>query len=130
MIEEEEARRTQLLRRAHEICSGSDETAGKNNETDWDELGRKMILFSSLSRHFSSVDDEGTEQLPPSSTPVVTENPIPIEHQDSPEQQQESIASETTTEKSSEERTESDTGKQINRRCERYDCKSSSFSFR
>ncbi len=39
-IEEDEARRTQLLRRAHEMCSETTENIGKNNSTDWDELGK------------------------------------------------------------------------------------------
>ncbi|CAF1322987.1 unnamed protein product [Rotaria sordida] len=37
LIEEEEARRTQLLRRAHEICSENNDNIGINNENDWDE---------------------------------------------------------------------------------------------
>ncbi|CAF4703686.1 unnamed protein product, partial [Rotaria socialis] len=37
LIEEEETRRTQLLRRAHEICSENNDNTGKNNENDWDE---------------------------------------------------------------------------------------------
>jgi hypothetical protein len=38
-IEEEEARRIQLLRRANEICSENNDNIGKNNENDWDEPG-------------------------------------------------------------------------------------------
>ena len=52
----------------------------------------------------------------PIPAPSVTENPIPIEHQDSPEQQQESSASEIIAEKPNSERTESDTGKIITRK--------------
>lgn len=47
LIEEEEARRTQLLRRAHELCAESNETTGKNTETDWDELGMTIRIRSS-----------------------------------------------------------------------------------
>lgn len=48
----------------------------------------------------------------PAPVPSVTEQPIPIEHQDTSEQQQqEPSASEIIVDKPNSERTESDTGK-------------------
>jgi hypothetical protein len=39
-IEEEEARHTQLVRRANEICSENNDNIDKHNENDWDESGK------------------------------------------------------------------------------------------
>ena len=38
-LEEEEARRTQLIRRAHEICTEQNDEKDLNDGTDWDEPG-------------------------------------------------------------------------------------------
>ncbi|CAF3076901.1 unnamed protein product [Rotaria socialis] len=65
LIEEEETRRTQLLRRAHEICSENNDNTGKNNENDWDEP-----------------DDEWSKE-PSSATQESTEKIIPMEKQES-----------------------------------------------
>jgi hypothetical protein len=42
-LEEDDARRTQLIRRAHEICSETTDDTNTNGNSDWDEPGMSNI---------------------------------------------------------------------------------------
>ncbi|CAF3226433.1 unnamed protein product [Rotaria sp. Silwood2] len=132
LIEEEEARRTQLLRRAHEICSENSDNVGKNNENDWDEpdddwskepssITQESILEippveqqeltkeipsveqQELTKEISSVEQqELTKEIPSVEQQELTKEMLSVE-------QQESIAVTTNSEDTNTQRTESDT---------------------
>jgi hypothetical protein len=115
-IEEEEARRTQLLRRAHEMCSNTDENAGKNNENDWDELdedGAQEPPKTTEESPSEPVPVEHHEEESPSE-PIPVEHheeespsePIPVEHHE----EESSVITDTNSDQLNSERTESDTG--------------------
>jgi len=63
-IEEEEARRTQLLRRAHEICTENNENTGNNNENDWDEPDEDLSQESTP----KNISTEQQESVPVDTT--------------------------------------------------------------
>ncbi|CAF3734303.1 unnamed protein product [Rotaria sp. Silwood1] len=92
LIEEDEARRTQLLRRAHEICSENNDTIGKNNENDWDEPDED------LSKQPSNITQEPISEI----LPVEQQEILPVE-------QQESTVVATNLEETNTQRKESDT---------------------
>ncbi|CAF4139532.1 unnamed protein product, partial [Adineta steineri] len=92
-LEEEEARRTQLLRRAHEICSENNDNNEENNANDWDE------------------PDEISLEEPASITQESKTEIIPVEHHEEQQQQQqqELTQSDSSFEKTNNERSGSDT---------------------
>ncbi|CAF1478992.1 unnamed protein product [Adineta steineri] len=94
-LEEEEARRTQLLRRAHEICSENNDNNEENNANDWDE------------------PDEISLEEPASITQESKSEIIPVEHHEEQhqqqQQQQELTQSDSSFEKTNNERSGSDT---------------------
>ncbi|CAF1171545.1 unnamed protein product [Rotaria magnacalcarata] len=77
LIEEEETRRTQLLRRAHEICSENNDNPGKTDENDWDEPE------DAWSKEPSSVTQESTEKIIPMEKEESNEEIVPTEQQES-----------------------------------------------
>ncbi|CAF3698884.1 unnamed protein product [Rotaria socialis] len=77
LIEEEETRRTQLLRRAHEICSENNDNTGKNNENDWDEPDDEW------SKEPSSATQESTEKIIPMEKQESRDETVPTEKQES-----------------------------------------------
>lgn len=94
-IEEDEARRTQLIRRANEICSETSESAEQSREHDWDEPGRVTHLtipiftltnateFDGSSDATATVPEPIVEQHEPTTPPVQVEEEASNEHKES-----------------------------------------------
>ncbi|UJR32009.1 hypothetical protein I4U23_019479 [Adineta vaga] len=104
-LEEEEARRTQLLRRAHEICAEANDDTAENNTNDWDEPEENSL-------------EEPVKTSEESSAIIAS-----IEHHE--EQQQEVTHTNSSFEKSTNERSESDTGDSWEREFDETDLSSS-----
>ena len=81
-LEEEEARRTQLLKRAHKICSETTEETDANGDNGWDEPGTIDWMDSTFTFVIVNLDDAWTE----APLPTVVQKPLVADPPSEPEE--------------------------------------------